>query len=249
MDLVVCIPTYKKFDLLKKCIESAEAGTKKPLAYVIVDNSNGDLDQTPYDHLDNMDILVLGRNVGVPAAWNNMIYFILQKYPNAACIIANDDIEFLPDTLEKFDNAMSAEEKHVIYCTSGLKEANAFSLFGLHPEYFLNTVGPFDQRIWPAYFEDGDMHRRMQLLGYCLFRIPDCGCDHIGSATIATYTPEERQIHDTCFRRNTLYYVFKWGGTPDSTEGFNREMFDKPFGGSAAVERAAMELLTRVFGF
>lgn len=247
-DIILCIPTLRKFDLLEKCIQSAKNGTKKPLAYVIIDNSGGKMPTDNYANDDTVDILVPENNLGVAASWNTMLYYAMQKYPGAYVIIANDDIEFLPDTLEKFDQAMSSTNE-VIYCTSGLHEANAFSLFGLKPKYTLDTVGSFDAGFYPGYMEDGDFNRRMNLLGYQLYRVPDCGCKHVGSATIKTYTEQERMIHDMQFRRNTLRYVLKHGGTPDGTEGFNKEMFDKPFGGSPALERVANELLTRVFGY
>jgi len=38
MEVNLCIPTLNRYDLLVKCLESAEAGTLKPINYYIIDN-------------------------------------------------------------------------------------------------------------------------------------------------------------------------------------------------------------------
>jgi GT2 family glycosyltransferase len=85
-------------------------------------------------------------------------------------------------------------------------------------------VGFFDERFYPAYFEDNDFHYRMKLAG-ATEAIAPCGYDHVNSATIQKYTPKQKEAHHERFKRLRSYYVKKWGGMPGS------EAYTIPFDG------------------
>lgn len=235
--LVLCTPTLRKFDLCVKMIASALAGTKKPDMIYVLDNSAGGFLtylQTNHETLpDCVRILVADHNEGCEPGWNILMRVVLESFKDVHTLIVNDDIEFYEDTLEKL---YDARYQGLIVCPGGLEAPNAFSCFLTNPRVLFDTVGPFQENFYPAYYGDNDMHYRMQLMGYELYRVEDCNARHgAGSATLNTYTPEERQLHDLQFRRNTDMYLRMWGGLP------GKEKYRVMFNGEDIMKHA-MEL-------
>jgi GT2 family glycosyltransferase len=209
--ITLAIPTLSRYELLEKCIKSAEAGTIKPDRYLVIDNG-GKLNLK----LPKLEIVNFGENLGVAKSWN---YFI--KYTEEIRIICNDDIYFHPDTIR---NLLSEYEPNQITCTRDL-EASSFSLFIIGNE-LVNAVGLFDETISPnyAYFEDNDYSYRMSLLGYEIHRVQNCSCGHFGSATLKNYSSAEMDEHHRKFRIAQDNYKKKWGNLP------GKEIFTTPYG-------------------
>ena len=213
-DLVLCIPTLNRFDALEVCIKSAQEGTVKPIAVVVMDNSAGKLQLYLEDNnirLENTLIIRSPYNLGCSAAWNYMLKDVSSQLPDAYCVVSNDDITFHEDTLEKFSNAIDANPNELFYCAGGIASPNAFSLFVTRYDKLETTVGLFDQFFRYPYCEDGDMAIRVWQYGKDLFKVEGCNADHIGSATLAAFEPEELERHHIRFQRNAEYFYLKWG--------------------------------------
>ena len=248
--IVVC-PTYKKFDLCVKMIESANMGSVVPDAYIILDNGAGGFNtycqSEGITFGDDVAVIVPEENMGVARAWNFLLNMVEDNVPDALCIVVNDDMLFYEDTIEKLvkaalDDFMNNDTYALCYCPGGVDAPNAFSLFMVHPTTYKSTLGLFDETLWPGYFDDNDAHWRMKLQGLDLTRVPDCSADHgEGSATLKAYTPEETKTHHHQFRRNQEYYLRKWGGEPGS------ETFTQPFNNTDIM--AHMVEIHKRYGF
>lgn len=198
--IVLAVPTYRAFDCLKECIQSAFDGELAPDCVLIIDNSGG----RAYPYIQTFDRIVylpMPYNLGVARSWN----LAFSLFGNETLIISNDDVRFHKDTIRVMVEHKDAAD--FIYPT--IKPENMFSLF-LMSYYTWLHVGPFDQNFYPAYFEDNDYHRRMKLHGVRELCV-NTTYSHVGSATIKTYTPEEMEFHHESFRRNERYYKQKWG--------------------------------------
>jgi GT2 family glycosyltransferase len=251
MAVIVTCPTYRKFDLCIEMIESANRGTVTPDAFLILDNSAGKFLEYCTEHNiafgENVVVLKADYNMGVARGWNFLLETAAATVPDALCIMVNDDIQFEDTTIEKL--VMAAQLDYIrdaqyglCYCAGGIDAPNAFSLFLVHPDTFFSTIGRFDETLWPAYFDDNDMHYRMKLAGKELTRVEDCTANHgEGSATIKTYSDEEMQKHHHQFRRNQFYYVAKWGGEPGA------ETFTQAFNGNDLM--FIMNQVKAIFGF
>jgi len=202
-EITLCIPTLTRYDLLSKCINSAENSIVKPDKYLIINNGNN-LINIPDD---KVEVISFGHNIGVAASWN---YFI--KHTNEIRIISNDDVEFYPDTIKEFVDGY--KDNYINYC-AGINGLNSFSLF-IIPDKIINAVGLFDETISPnyAYYEDNDYHYRMKLLGYDIYGNTNWNAGHIGSATLKAFTQEQMDQHHSKFRIATANYQRKWGGLP-----------------------------------
>ena len=229
MNIYVVSPTYKKFDLCAKMIRSCERNTLKPTGYIILDNANGKCAEYWSEQypdvlaLDNLELLVSEHNLGCEPAWNVLLERIAATDKNALAIVVNDDVELGETDIEDMRNSFKFSDDVVCAETLGV---NAFSLWMCNPYGFLNTFGPFDETLSPAYHADNDMHYRMKLLGHDLLRVKlNATHNEGGSATIATYSEEEKRMHHWRFSRNAEYYRRKWGGDP------GKETFVTPFNG------------------
>ena len=255
--LIVGCPTYRKFDLCVRMIESANLGTLAPDYFLIMDNGAGGFEQycTNNNIALGRSVYVInpGENLGVARSWNAMIKIVANNDPDALLLIVNDDIEFEETAIERMTAAYqekngtrdneSGNGAHVVYCAGGIDAPNAFSLFMVHPATFLNNLGPFDETLWPGYYDDNDMHYRMKMQGYDLTRVADVTAIHNegGSATLKSYSADERLKHDHQFRRNGAYYMMKWGGMP------GEEKYTTPFNGLDIV--GVVQHLQQYYGF
>lgn len=91
----------------------------------------------------------------------------------------------------------------------------------------------FDEQFIPAYHEDNDYHRRLQLAGYGerIFGL-NLPFLHIGSATV-NRSPEALAAWGPRFEACRAYYVQKWGGLP------HHELHSIPFADQIAVSSAS----------
>ncbi len=206
--VILGIPTLNRYDLLAKCIESAEQGSVTPDKYYIIDNG-GKLNRALLPDLgERLEIYYPGYNLGVAASWNVLCRKFL---PDNKLIISNDDLEFFPDTLEK----LCADSTPSIRYPAGISGANAFTCFLIHAEVF-ESVGEFDEKISPgyAYFEDNDYFIRSLKKGYFVVGVLNCNILHQGSSTLEKYSQKERQEHHRKFKLARDNYIKKWGGLP-----------------------------------
>lgn len=234
MALIYGIPTYNRHNELPAIIRKIEeTSTLKPDAYWIVDNAGMvaqrrciDYEVEAYEALDNerytpfigalADLACKVRIVAnshncVARAWNLMRYEL--PSPAIQLVIANDDVVPHPRTLETLYNAV-VESPMTLHCGAS-SSGNAFSLFAISHALW-RTVGPFDERFVPAYFEDNDYAYRLSLRGYNLHIHDHATYDHVGSATIKALSPAAMNQHHNNFRKAQQYYIEKWGGLPGS---------------------------------
>lgn len=216
--LTVCIPTLNRYDKLEELILSLLSGSLIPNRIVVIDNGNNMPDTIKELCKDKTELFIYtpSHNLGVAASWN---WFI--ETEKNALLITNDDVTFSKDDYKAFVDAYNNNSSE-FYFTDNLTGLNMFSCFVITPEC-VNKVGLFDESFWPAYFEDNDYARRMNMANIVSSAVKT-NMGHFGSATLAAYSPAEREKHGYQFRSNRSCYIAKWGGEP------GQETFNSPFG-------------------
>lgn len=199
------VPIYKNFPGFAELMQTVD----HPVYPVIIDNWN--------------------INRGVARAWNLGLEVCLSRGISQALVV-NDDILFREGTIDKlisdlesmtFTSALN-DRDFVPTETREYEEQPEFSCFAVNVNDFVQTVGFFDEKIYPAYFEDNDMHYRMKLAGTPALRRKDAPVFHRGSVTqnwdggMVVSSPQ--------FEKNRLYYRTKWGGVP------GEEKYTTPYG-------------------
>lgn len=215
------LPTYKALDLAYESVLAVLRGTRVPDKIIIADNT-GNGSGTQYlkpltEKFANVYIWPQTYNIGVSKSWNLFHQQIADDY----IIIANDDIQVDPYTIEKIVDAADSNPRDILFTGDG-ESGNAFSLFLLTQRGY-NLIGAFDEKFSPAYFEDNDYARRMFLKGYYIVPVKGATYRHEGSSTLKRFTPQEWEVHHNSHRANERYYIAKWGGLP------HNEYYDTPF--------------------
>lgn len=206
--LTLCIPTLRRYDLLVKCILSAENGTYVPDRYLIVDNGGKFRIEDYHPTIsEKIDVVTPGYNLGVAAAWNLMI-----KQTDDIRIICNDDVKFYDNTI--FVMCHNFDRSKIIF-PGQMERTNAFSCF-LLPNYVVEKIGLFDETISPnyAYFEDNDYDFRIREQSEIGFYDVACGYEHYGSATIRSMSKKEHDEHNRKFELARANFRKKWGRLP-----------------------------------
>ena len=128
--MILGVPTLHRYDLLGRLIASAEAGSCKPSAYLIVDNGGKFGALAPampavasaLARWAEIDVLAPGRNLGVAASWNAL----LDRAGAEPIAISNDDVELGEDALEALARAIGV---HDFVIAEGPPNANGWCLF------------------------------------------------------------------------------------------------------------------------
>lgn len=204
--------------------------------------------------LNNIFVQHNKENLGVSASWNWGIKQAIKKFDAKYFFIPNNDILIRPCTIDFLIEAINypkvllasatdiagrvsqAKEVATIQVPWKLElvEAPEFSCFMVKRETidilkkrevaFEPFPGFFDERFSPAYFEDNDFHRRINLAGYRAVKSNRALYFHYGSRTIKENSAVKVDS-DLGYAINAEYYDRKWGGPP------SKEKYKIPFGG------------------
>lgn len=203
--IALVVPVLKRFDLFTKLMASVDTEV-----YPIVVPNYED-------------------NIGVASAWN----YGMKKAIEAGCeyaVICNDDITFTPGALDAMIDVLKNTEALLVSPNQNgekdvvnlIENGADFFCFAVKPKKFVQSVGWFDENIYPAYFEDNDMHYRMQLAGVPSYIDTRIVVNHFGSGT-QNADPEKPNVPASRFEAIRAYYIRKWGGD------VGKESFDRPW--------------------
>jgi len=210
------VPTLNQPERLRAMIGSVDWPVERT---VVIDNGG----KVPMD----IEAIRLPHNIGVAASWNLGI----KVTPLAPWwLIVNDDITFGPSDLERLEQTVEPSAA-AIYFMLGMA---AFAI----TRHTVNAVGLFDENQHPAYNEDVEYCRRIDLRGLPRVEVGFTGT-HVGSATIMA-DPVLRAFNGRTHPANDAYYAAKWGG-----HKLGGETFSTPFnrGGHLGDWRLDLERL------
>ncbi len=213
------IPTLNRYDLLQHTLEMYAVDFKN-IEIHVVDNGRQGI-RPPH----NVIVHEMPENMGVASSWNFLCRQIFRKH--SVAIILNDDIYWgkKQKEVEQFvrmffssKNLLCASTK--TWCNFAIHMRCFYSILGVD-EYGKNFYG-FDEAFFPAYFEDNDYARRIFLqAGQGTFKSEFLDpVIYRNSMTIE----RDRSVNDN-FKKNSDYYIRKWGGMP------GQEKFSAAFDG------------------
>lgn len=239
--VIACVNLWNRFT--KPCLDSIR--TSRPYRVVLVDNGSTDETREKASKLVSPTFVHrrYEKNIGAAGAWNWGIADGFEKGARYVLVLNNDIllhphcIDRLIDRIECGDIALAtaldlrdelATADDVFRVPSEAKiavpesEHPNFSAF-LVSRHCWEMVGPFDEKFYPAYFEDNDYHYRILMAGLRAINYPPAMFYHYGSRTQneACAAP---LVPSSLFDENRRRYVEKWGGPP----GYER--FRHPFG-------------------
>lgn len=220
VNIAVSVPTLTG-RLLDRCLASVFAQREVGLDVYVIRNAAPAEAVCAEWEKKGVYICRPGYNVGVAGSWNFSCGVAWERGHDAITIL-NDDIQLLdPLTLDEFRRAASADPKRMLVMGQG------WSAF-CWTRTLWDALGPWDEGYWPAYWEDLDMARRLQLAGIPIVGINKF-CHHEGSDTIHNGGEAVKKLHVDTFCHNEKRYFTKWGG------GFGKEQFTVPWNGGTAL--------------
>jgi hypothetical protein len=182
-------------------------------------------------------------------AWNQGIHQAVDAHCDYI-LVSNDDVLFSPWTIdglvEEFENAptevcmvtavnqrgnIEPQDIRTIEKPTIITQAESpdFSCFLIYRGFIEDTVvGEFDENVTPAYFEDNEMHIRINVLGLKAIATTAAPFYHFGSQTQNAELAENKPIvSGDAFNRNGEYVQRKWGSR-DANQLNYRYPFNDP---------------------
>lgn len=160
-------------------------------------------------------------NRGVSAAWNLGMKRALDAGYRYA-VVTNDDVKFYPGALRSTYNLLVDSGVALVSPNQirkpqdpgeGYREGADFFCFAVDIPQLTAHAGWFDENIFPAYFEDNDMHMRMLNSGLKSYINQEANVLHEHSMT-QKFDKKNPNTSSMAFEANKAYYVRKWGGMP-----------------------------------
>jgi glycosyltransferase involved in cell wall biosynthesis len=201
---VLIVPILNQPELLDAMLGSID----HPVDRVVIIDNGDVLDEGWLTWHPQYRVIQPGHNLGVAASWN----LGMKVTPQAPWwLIVNHDITFGPGDLARLEETVNPAAA-TIYFMLGMA---SFAI----TRYTVNAVGVFDENFAPAYNEDLDFARRLDLLALPRVEVGFSGT-HVGSATIHS-DPALRAQNGATHMANDAYYARKWGGHKQGGETFS----------------------------
>lgn len=169
-----------------------------PIRHLLVIDNNPDSrgQAAKPDCVEQMTWLHMPSNLGVADSWNLGV----KSFPHDdRWFFASNDMWYRPGDLERLSEAT----------TDALTLSQYYPYFHTFAvgESVIDRVGLFDARFYPAFFEDTDFKRRVELAGLPILAL-DVAPGHDNSSTLHSDPRFQARNADT-FNRNQILYSRK----------------------------------------
>lgn len=206
------------------------------VAYLVVTFSSPYLNQTLASLPKGARVHVFNNRAAdwsLSKAWNVGIYDLcVEGYDSV--VVCGDDIVLGDGSGDKMAQALASNDELLVVSARHLPPGTPvpddlavgacdFSCFVTNLRLF-EEVGGFDELLYPAYFEDNDMHWRIRQRGYEAASAGFAPYFHYLNGTIKS-DPIRRALVEQRFPILKQYYIHRWGGEP------GHEVYTEPFDG------------------
>jgi O-antigen biosynthesis protein len=241
---IICV-SVNCLEYTKQTIDSIK--TSHDYEIILIDN--GSIDGTKDWLTERKDIISYKNPIvsGLAACWNLGIQRAIDDNCSLFFVI-NNDIVLAPNTIDNLvkkietgkyvmvtgvnDQSISIEEMLKLE-----KEYDPNEPDNEHPDFScfminkncIDKIGYFDENFQVAYFEDGDYHARIAMLGEKAVSTTSGTYYHLCSQTIKN-NPHLKPIIENAFNNNKKYFTHKYGCEPLGDVPNMREKYYKtPF--------------------
>jgi len=203
--LTVAILNYNGKDIIEGCVETVLRQTNPPDEILLIDNQSTDNswklvenDVTRVVHADNKHRFITGLNTAFNEAKFGQVFFM------------ENDVFLAPDCLEKIPYSRNTIFNPTFVGLDGHKysaEKEGFftAAFMMHKEMY-ESIGAFDVKLAPAYYEDVDYAIRARRLGYKIMQCQGTAIHRANWSFSKVYS--KKQMSEMC-QKNRLYVIKK----------------------------------------
>ena len=171
---MIGIPVINRADLLARCVHCIDVADR----IVVIVNSRDRQFLADVEAIAKTDarleVLPQERNLGIAASWNLLRQICSEEWVT----IGSNDCFLHPGSLAKGCAMASSTKAGLLY----LCQQNFF----LWSRTCVAQVGWYDDSggFYPAYYEDCDYDRRLDLGGVPRLDVPGAGAEHLGSQVV-----------------------------------------------------------------
>jgi len=167
------VPVLNRYDLLVKMVESLDTEIGHLL---IIDNGGQAEEPVTYQtrYVERVTVLSLPSNLGVAGSWNLGVKLLPHE---RVWYFTSDDVVFQPGGLANLAKGKPGQ----LTLSRDWPHWHTFAL----GEDIVKRVGLFDERLYPAYFEDNDYLARCAIAGVdTAITFEDIHAHHRNSSTL-----------------------------------------------------------------
>lgn len=205
------IPTLNRADLLNETLEKY-VGDFRNTVILVLDNGGQEI----FQHKNILHIEPR-ENLGVARSWNVLSRMVFDELDIPNIWMMNDDIYSGRGEYDMMDFIGIATDEYEDDFMASTGSWNNFIL----PRRTYQEVGPFDEKFWPAYYEDNDYSWRLKLKKKKCMNTAFLYPEIFRESKTLEKCPELKSY----IPGNLGYYKSKWGGPP------GEERFRIPFDG------------------
>ena len=150
---VVGVAVVSKFDLADRLLASIDF----PVEHLVIVDNSGKAVWNPVkpDFVVNMWVLRVPFGLGLVGAWN----LVVKATPYAPYwVLINDDAWFEPGALAVIEAEVDSDALNFL----NIQPKWSAPVFG---QGMVSKVGLYDERLYPLYFDDNDLERRVRAAG------------------------------------------------------------------------------------
>jgi len=203
----IYVTNQRHFELAERSLQTFTDSKHEIINIGVVNKLNSEYKklESYYHHMMDNDENCLA------SAWNKGIDLAL-KLKCDYVIVANLDVELDPNCIDNFIVGATYTQDAIMWVGRIKNEAyygdshpNDFSLFMINLKT-INTLGAFDERFKPAYFEDQEMIARIKHKGYHYTRIDGATYLHHGQQTVKNDSEISDIVGAMWARNQELYH-------------------------------------------
>jgi len=192
------IPTLNRADLLIPSIHKYVHDFKDVEIHIIDNGKQG----LKFDY-PNVFVYEQENNLGVASSWNELCTIIFKTKKKDWALLINDDV-YLGYKTETIEDVIHSSKVGIVQSLLN------FSVLLLNINTYV-TVGEFDSKFYPAYYEDSDYLYRMKLIG--LRQEVDTRLNPKDARVSQTYEKAPEFVNNA-MRYSRERYIEKWGNVP-----------------------------------
>jgi GT2 family glycosyltransferase len=180
---VLGFATYSQFDKANRLLASIDY----PVEHLVIVDNSGTQTWEPKqpEQVKNLWLLRVPFGLGLVGAWN----LVIKSTPYAPYwVLVNDDAWFESGALEIIATETDPDALNFV----DIIPQWSCVVFG---EGAIAKAGVYDERFYPLYFDDNDLHRRMEHAGVKIHQIR-AGVNHQNSSSLQNKGKENDRTYD-----------------------------------------------------
>jgi GT2 family glycosyltransferase len=226
----IAMVTRNNLHLTKLAVASARAQEHR-CRIMVLDNASTDGTAQWLRTISELVLVADQTQRSLSACWNSLLTAAFLAHDHV--LVINNDVELRPDCFHSllewstdynapFVTGVSVRSKLELRPRETPRSSAPhpdFSCFMIRKDCY-KKVGPFNEDLFPAWFEDNDYHVRMHRAGIKAVSI-DLPFVHHSASTMKTANPTDKSMYQRGYAKNKQWFKDTYGCYPDESDQYS----------------------------